>query len=114
MHLSRPSLRNNTLALQPGLLCSLSVQYLQPSPFFATTAAASSVQRNNGSSAKTPVKMPTPAEPRPAAARRHVAKHVTVDQSFEKFGRCGLCNNKGLFVFKYCGAKVAWIPGIYH
>ena len=95
------------------LLCTLCVRYLQPAPFFAKKTATSSepgtnVGTNEGSvsSVSSAAKKTKPDQPKTPGEKKHVAKHVTVDQRVEKYGKYGLCNNNNLLMCKCCGKKV--------
>ena len=77
-----------------SLLCTLCVRYLQPTPFFAKKTATSSVpDANTGankgivSSVSGAAKKTKPDQPKKPGEKKHVAKHVTVDQRVEKYGK---------------------------
>ena len=96
-----------------SLLCTLCVRYLQPAPFFAKKTATLSVPGNNAgtnegsvSSVLSAAKNTKPDQPKKPGEKKHVAKHVTVDQRVEKYGKYGLYNNNNLLMCKCCGNKV--------
>ena len=47
-----------------------------------------------------------PGQPKEPRDRKHVVKHVTVDQRVDKYGKYGLYDNNGLLFCKCCGKQV--------
>ena len=94
-------------------MCTLCVRYLQQTPFFAKKTATSSVPgtnagTNEGSiwSVSGAAKRTKRDQPRKPSEMKHVAKHVTVDQRVEKYGKYGLYHNNNLLMCKCYGKKV--------
>ena len=63
---------------------------------------------NEGSvlSVSSAAKKTKPDQPKKPGEKKHVAKHVTVDQRVETCGKYGLYNNNNLLMCKCCGKKV--------
>ena len=96
-----------------SLFCALCVRYFQPAPFFARKKATSSgpsanTGTNEGivSSVSTAAKKTKLDQPKKPCEKKHVAKHVTVHQRVEKYGKYGLYNDNNLLMCKCCGKKV--------
>ena len=96
-HLNRPGLSNNVRSEQQrsrvsvvvivcAVLSSGAVLF-----FFVKQPGNSSVPGTNGYNVMTPAKKTKPDQHRQPSGRRHVAKHVTVDQRVDKCGKCGGC-----------------------
>ena len=66
----------------------------------------SSVPGTNEGGASSAAKKTKPNQPKQPGKKKHVAKHMTVDQRVEKFGKYGLYNNKNLLMCKCCAKKV--------
>ena len=88
------------------VLCSMCVWYLQPALCFAKKTATSSVSGTNESNVTTPAKKTRPDQPKQPDDRKHIAKHVTVNQHAEKYAKYGLYSNNVLLLCKCCGKKV--------
>ena len=85
----------------------------QPALFFANKTATSLVPGTNTgtnkgsvSSVSSAAKKTKPDQPKKPGEKQHVAKHVTVDQRVEKYGKYGLYNNNNLPMCKCCCKKV--------
>ena len=96
-----------------SLLCTLCVRYLQLAPFFAKKTATLPVPGTNEgtnegsvSSVSIAAKKTKRDQPKKPGEKKHVAKHMTVDQRVEKYGKYGLYNNNNLLMCKCYGKKV--------
>ena len=90
--LNKPGLGNNIRTLQlglPVLLCSL--------PFFANKTATS-VPGTTGSNVTTHAKKTKSDQPKQPSDGKHVAKHVTIDQCVDKYGKYAVQQQRVFFL----------------